>query len=288
MCHRRLRTRLSHCRPTGAVSRLFSAGDFGSRQATACWPNTHERPVSLPRRRSQAADSSEKDFSYARPYPACPRTTSSDSSDCCARLLIDDQAWFVLDDFARLIEHSQPEQMLARLDDDQARRESLRSERGEDQAQWLISESGAYAALIYQQRGDGGRIAPLAQRRGGAGVAQRHRRQRYAALRQVALGAPGGAHARLAGQALGEFQRDARPPRNARATHGATGLATLGCASCGRSRRAATCSSQGLHSSTRLRRKPEPDQQVEQAAQRAVTLDHAAGQPVGGTRPSIE
>ena len=71
-------------------------------------------------------------------------------------LLIDDQAWFVLDDFARLIEHSQPEQMLARLDDDQARRESLRSERGEDQAQWLISESGAYAALIYQQRGDGG------------------------------------------------------------------------------------------------------------------------------------
>ncbi|MBE0758248.1 phage antirepressor, partial [Escherichia coli] len=25
-------------------------------------------------------------------------------------LLIDDQAWFVLDDFARLIEHSQPEQ----------------------------------------------------------------------------------------------------------------------------------------------------------------------------------
>lgn len=30
-------------------------------------------------------------------------------------LLIDDQAWFVLDDFARLIEHSQPEQMLARL-----------------------------------------------------------------------------------------------------------------------------------------------------------------------------
>ena len=74
-------------------------------------------------------------------------------------LLIDDQAWFVLDDFARLIEHSQPEQMLARLDDDQARRESLRSERGEDQAQWLISESGAYAALIYQQRGDGGECA---------------------------------------------------------------------------------------------------------------------------------
>ncbi|MDF5884749.1 BRO family protein [Pseudomonas aeruginosa] len=73
-------------------------------------------------------------------------------------LLIDDQAWFVLDDFARLIEHSQPEQMLARLDDDQARRESLRSERGEDQAQWLISESGAYAALIYQQRGDGGEL----------------------------------------------------------------------------------------------------------------------------------
>ena len=72
-------------------------------------------------------------------------------------LLIDDQAWFVLDDFARLIEHSQPEQMLARLDD-QARRESLRSERGEDQAQWLISESGAYAALIYQQRGDGGEL----------------------------------------------------------------------------------------------------------------------------------
>ncbi len=48
--------------------------------------------------------------------------------------------------------------MLARLDDDQARRESLRSERGEDQAQWLISESGAYAALIYQQRGDGGEL----------------------------------------------------------------------------------------------------------------------------------
>ncbi|MGV8376365.1 BRO-N domain-containing protein, partial [Pseudomonas aeruginosa] len=73
-------------------------------------------------------------------------------------LLIDDQAWFVLDDFARLIEHSQPEQMLARLDDDQARRESLRSERGEEQAQWLISESGAYAALIYQQRGDGSEL----------------------------------------------------------------------------------------------------------------------------------
>ncbi|MDF5918794.1 BRO family protein [Pseudomonas aeruginosa] len=103
-------------------------------------------------------------------------------------LLIDDQAWFVLDDFARLIEHSQPEQMLARLDDDQARRESLRSERGEDQAQWLISESGAYAALIYQQRGDGGEIAPLAQWRGGAGVAQRHRRQRHAALRQSCAG----------------------------------------------------------------------------------------------------
>ena len=49
--------------------------------------------------------------------------------------------------------------MLARLDDDQARRESLRSERGEDhRAQWLISESGAYAALIYQQRGDGGEL----------------------------------------------------------------------------------------------------------------------------------
>ncbi len=142
-------------------------------------------------------------------------------------LLIDDQAWFVLDDFARLIEHSQPEQMLARLDDDQARRESLRSERGEDQAQWLISESGAYAALIYQQRGDGGEsrrwlsgevVPELRSATDDSGM------PRYV---RVALGAPGGAHARLAGQALGEFQRDARPPRTPGRTHGATGLATL-------------------------------------------------------------
>lgn len=71
-------------------------------------------------------------------------------------LLIDDQAWFVLDDFSRLLDLPCPEQLLTRLDDDQARQEALHTERGEDEAQWLISESGAYAALIYYQQGDGG------------------------------------------------------------------------------------------------------------------------------------
>ncbi|MGA4816263.1 BRO-N domain-containing protein [Pseudomonas aeruginosa] len=102
-----------------------------------------------------------------------PRTAFFRQQRCCARLLIDGQAWFVLDDFARLIEHSQPEQMLARLDVTTRRAEIVAFRTlAKTRPQWLISESGAYAALIYQlDAAMALRIAPLARpRRGGAGM----------------------------------------------------------------------------------------------------------------------
>ncbi|EAZ52876.1 hypothetical protein PACG_01341 [Pseudomonas aeruginosa C3719] len=226
MCHRRLRTRLSHCRPTGAVSRLFSPATSvpGRPQPAGPTPTSGLSPCRAGR--SQAADSSEKDFSYARPYPACPALLLPTAA--IAARAADRRPGLVRPRRLRPAHRTQPARTDARPPGRRpgaprvvAFRTWRRPGAVADQRVRRVCRADLPAARRWR------RIAPLAQWRGGAGVAQRHRRQRHAALRQVALGAPSGAHARLAGQALGEFQRDARPPRTPGRAHGATGLATL-------------------------------------------------------------
>ena len=63
-------------------------------------------------------------------------------------LLLDDQVWFVLDDLRRLMGYPSAERLAHRLDDDQVCTRWLRLEDGELIERLLVSESGAYAALI--------------------------------------------------------------------------------------------------------------------------------------------
>ncbi|CDF83406.1 hypothetical protein PKB_2059 [Pseudomonas knackmussii B13] len=63
-------------------------------------------------------------------------------------VLLDDQAWFVLDDLRRLMGHPCSERLASRLDEDQVCVRWLRREDGELIERVLVSESGAYAALI--------------------------------------------------------------------------------------------------------------------------------------------
>lgn len=64
-------------------------------------------------------------------------------------VLLDDEAWFVASDLARLIDHPlQPERVQRNLDEDQLQRAWLRNSHGDYEEDLLISESGVYAVLI--------------------------------------------------------------------------------------------------------------------------------------------
>lgn len=63
-------------------------------------------------------------------------------------LLIDDQVWFILTDFCRVMGYPHVERMANRLDDDQVRSEQLLTEDGLISDYLLVSESGAYQAMI--------------------------------------------------------------------------------------------------------------------------------------------
>jgi prophage antirepressor-like protein len=60
-------------------------------------------------------------------------------------VLIDQQAWFVLRDLAKLTASHLGARVTAKLDPDQTRRERLA---GEEEELWLVSESGVYALLL--------------------------------------------------------------------------------------------------------------------------------------------
>ena len=60
-------------------------------------------------------------------------------------LLIERQAWFVVDDLGKLVNRPIEAQRIARLDHDQSRYERLR---GRPEPQLLVSESGLYALLL--------------------------------------------------------------------------------------------------------------------------------------------
>lgn len=62
--------------------------------------------------------------------------------------MLDDQVWFVLDDLRRLMGHPNAERLANRLEDDQVCTRGLHLEDGEQIERLLVSESGAYAALI--------------------------------------------------------------------------------------------------------------------------------------------
>lgn len=67
-------------------------------------------------------------------------------------LLIDDQVWFILADFCRLISYTHEQRMAHRLSDDQVREERLRTEDDLVLDYLLVSESGVYQALtMYNQ-----------------------------------------------------------------------------------------------------------------------------------------
>ncbi|WP_178119552.1 BRO family protein [Pseudomonas sp. SCB32] len=63
--------------------------------------------------------------------------------------LIDDQAWFVLSDFARLMGQFNEQRFRRRLDEDQWRESFIRTRSGTDIPVELISECAVYALLIY-------------------------------------------------------------------------------------------------------------------------------------------
>lgn len=63
-------------------------------------------------------------------------------------LLIDDQVWFILPDFCRVAGYPHVERMTMRMADDQVRNERLLTEDGLELEYLLLSESGAYQALV--------------------------------------------------------------------------------------------------------------------------------------------
>ncbi|MDV7848879.1 Bro-N domain-containing protein [Pseudomonas aeruginosa] len=74
-------------------------------------------------------------------------------------ILIDDQPWFLLHDFTRLIGYPHTERLINRLDSDQTCEASLRLHSNSEPAKHsLISESGSYAALIYYNHPENGTL----------------------------------------------------------------------------------------------------------------------------------
>ncbi|EQM66538.1 BRO family protein [Pseudomonas tohonis] len=65
-------------------------------------------------------------------------------------VLLEDQPWFVVTDLARLMNHPPlAERLPHNLDDDQMQIAWIRNGHGDFKCEWLVSESGAYAALIH-------------------------------------------------------------------------------------------------------------------------------------------
>lgn len=65
-------------------------------------------------------------------------------------LLLDDEPWFAVSDLARLMHHPQLAERIQRnLDEDQVQKAWIRNSHGEYQEEWLVSDSGTYAALIH-------------------------------------------------------------------------------------------------------------------------------------------
>ncbi|MCP8466351.1 BRO family protein [Pseudomonas sp. ZM23] len=63
--------------------------------------------------------------------------------------LIDDQAWFVTSDFARLMGQYNEQRFRRRLDEDQWRESFIRAQSGNEIPVELISECAIYALLVY-------------------------------------------------------------------------------------------------------------------------------------------
>lgn len=65
-------------------------------------------------------------------------------------LLLDEEPWFSVSDLTRLINHPQLSERIQRnLDEDQIQRAWLRNNDDGFREEWLVSESGLYATLIF-------------------------------------------------------------------------------------------------------------------------------------------